>query len=139
MGGFTQDDGYVQGVAPMHCVDAPRIPFWTSSIFCDFSSSGRCVPKTYLNQYRYRYSANTVSVTVSRVNAYGGGVLARAQQHCPRVYAICRPELGWAQTGRLTTLLPRFDPRRSFRFSGGKRKDRRDPRAPLDSQPVIVI
>jgi hypothetical protein len=25
MGGFTQDDGYVQGVAPMHWVDAPRI------------------------------------------------------------------------------------------------------------------
>ncbi len=56
MGGFTQDDGYVQGVAPMHWVDAPRIPFWTSSNFCDFSSSGRCVPKTY----RYRYFANTV-------------------------------------------------------------------------------
>ena len=29
-------------------------------------------------------------VTVSRVNAYSGGVLA----NCPRVYAICRPELG---------------------------------------------
>jgi len=56
MGGFTQDDGYVQGVAPMHWVDAPRIPFWTSSNFCDFSSSGRCVPKTY----QYRYFANTV-------------------------------------------------------------------------------
>jgi hypothetical protein len=25
MGGFTQDDGYVQGVTPMHWVDAPRI------------------------------------------------------------------------------------------------------------------
>jgi len=35
---------------------------------------GRCVSKTY----RYRYFANTVYVTVSRVNAYSGGVLARA-------------------------------------------------------------
>jgi hypothetical protein len=25
MGGFTHDDGYVQGVTPMHRVDAPRI------------------------------------------------------------------------------------------------------------------
>jgi hypothetical protein len=44
------------------------------------------VPKTY----RYRNFANTVYVTVSRVNAYSGGELAKAL----RVYAICRPELG---------------------------------------------
>ena len=38
------------------------------------SSLRRCFPKTYL----YRYSANTIYVTVSRINAYCGGVLARA-------------------------------------------------------------
>ena len=32
MGGFTQDDGYVQGVAPMH--DAPRNPSRTLLLDC---------------------------------------------------------------------------------------------------------
>jgi hypothetical protein len=58
MGGFTQDDCYVQGVAPMH--DAPRNPSRTCATSGDFGQSSR--------------------------------------EHCPRVYAICRPELGWAQT-----------------------------------------
>ena len=49
---------------------APPDPSLTSAS----NSRQRCVPKTY----RDRYCANTVYVTVSRVNAYSGGVLARA-------------------------------------------------------------
>ena len=72
MGGFTQDDGYVQGVAPMH--DAPRNPsrtlldcFWpnpNSSLYwvLDTDTGTGLIPP----------------VTVSRVNAYSGGALARA-------------------------------------------------------------
>ena len=71
MCGFTQDDGYVRGMAPTHkCSSDPCRLLATSAT----SGLRRCVPKTY----RYRYSANTVYVTVSRVNAYSGGVLARA-------------------------------------------------------------
>jgi hypothetical protein len=71
MCGFTQDDGYVRGVAPTHkCSSDPCRLLATSAT----SNLRRCVPKTY----RYRYFANTVYVTVSRVNAYSGGVLARA-------------------------------------------------------------
>ena len=71
MCGFTQDDGYVRGVAPTHkCSSDPCRLLATSAT----SSLRRCVPKTY----RYRYFANTVYVTVPRVNAYSGGVLARA-------------------------------------------------------------
>ena len=71
MCGFAQGDGYVRGVAPTH--DAPRtLPRLLATSAT--SSRRRCVPKTY----RYRYCANTVYVTVSRVNAYSGGVLARA-------------------------------------------------------------
>jgi ABC-type proline/glycine betaine transport system substrate-binding protein len=33
---------------------------------------------THKRSYRYRYCDNTVYVTVSRVNAYSGGVLAKA-------------------------------------------------------------
>jgi hypothetical protein len=52
MGGFTQDDGYVQDVAPMH--NAPRI----LANFCFVTGRWRCVPKTY----RYRYCAKRESV-----------------------------------------------------------------------------
>ena len=70
MGGFTQDDGYVQGVAPMH--DAPRNP--SRTLFEQLSS---------FNHYNSVLDTDTgtgpiPSITVSRVNAYSGGVLARA-------------------------------------------------------------
>ena len=74
MCGFTQDDGYVcqcaRRGADARCSSDPCRLLATSAT----SSLQRCVPKTY----RYRYFANTVYVTVSRVNAYSGGVLARA-------------------------------------------------------------
>ena len=38
MGGFTQDDGYVRGVAPT--LDRSSGSFWNFSNFCDFLSSG---------------------------------------------------------------------------------------------------
>ena len=73
MGGFTQDDGYVRGVTPTHeCSSGSFLDFGLAT--CAATSRWRCVPKTY----RYRYCADTVYVTVSRVNAYSGGVLARA-------------------------------------------------------------
>jgi len=53
---------------------APPDPCRLPATFATSPLRGRCVPKTY----RYRYFANTVYVTVSRVNAYSGGVLARA-------------------------------------------------------------
>ena len=71
-GGFTQDDGYVQGVAP----DALR-------------STGSDPSRTLFQQLISFSHYNSVldtdtgtgpipSITVSGVNAYSGGVLARA-------------------------------------------------------------
>jgi len=73
MGGFTQDDGYVQGVAPMH--DAPRNPSRTPPT--------RLFGQTPILPYNWVLDTNTGTgpippVTVSRVNAYSGGALARA-------------------------------------------------------------
>ena len=70
--GFTQDDGYVRGVAPTQ--DRSSGSFSGLLATSATSSLRRCVPKTY----RYRYFANTVYVSVSRVNACSEGVLARA-------------------------------------------------------------
>ena len=73
MGGFTQDDGYVQGVAPMH--DAPRHPSRTLP--------SRLFGQTPILPYNWVLDTDTGTepippVTVSRVNAYSGGALARA-------------------------------------------------------------
>jgi hypothetical protein len=88
MGDFTQDDGYMQGVAPMHYARPPRIllELLLSSVCKNPNSSlmggGGCL----LNeQRRYNRVLDTDTgtgpippVTVSRVNAYSGGALARA-------------------------------------------------------------
>ena len=73
MGGFTQDDGYVRGVAPTHD--------------CSFGSFLRA-PSTAdrpnpILLYNWVLDTDTGTgpippITVSRVNAYSGGVLARA-------------------------------------------------------------
>ncbi len=70
-GGFTQDDGYVQGVAPMHYDRPPPDPSRTLELLGSFS------------HYNSVLDTDTstwpiLSITVSRVNAYSGGVLARA-------------------------------------------------------------
>ena len=73
MGGFTQDDGYVQGVPPMH--DAPRNPSRTLP--------SRLFGQTSILPYNWVLDTDTGTgpippVTVFRVNAYSGGALARA-------------------------------------------------------------
>jgi hypothetical protein len=73
MCGFTQDDGYVQGVAPMH--DAPPDPFSRA-----LSTADRPNP---ILLYNWVLDTDTGTgqippITVSRVNAYSGGLLARA-------------------------------------------------------------
>jgi hypothetical protein len=65
-GGFTQDDGYVRGLTPTH--DAPSDPFSNS---CDYSQVIK-VPDTDTG------TGQIPPVTVFRVKAYSGGVLARA-------------------------------------------------------------
>jgi len=96
MGGFTQDDGYVQGVAPMHWVDAPRIPFWTSSNFCDFSSPGNASQRhtgigTLLIPSRSR--------CLEQMPAYSGGVLAKALPEGLRYLSTT----AWLSSDRKTT------------------------------------
>jgi hypothetical protein len=69
MGGFTQDDGYVRGVAPTHnCSSDPS------------RTADRPKPNS---PYNWVLDTDTgtgpiPSITVSKVNAYSGGVLARA-------------------------------------------------------------
>jgi hypothetical protein len=74
MGGFTQDDGYVRGLAPTH----------------DCSSSGSSLHQLVSSRAAALFSPYNLvldtdtgtgpipPITVSRVNAYSGGVLARA-------------------------------------------------------------
>ena len=67
-GGFTQDDGYVRGFAPTH----------------DRSSFGSLLLRLgSFSHYNSVLDTDTgtgpiPAITVSRVNAYSGGVLARA-------------------------------------------------------------
>jgi len=67
-GGFTQDDGYVRGFAPTH----------------DRSSFGSLLLRLgSFSHYNSVLNTDTgtgpiPAITVSRVNAYSGGVLARA-------------------------------------------------------------
>jgi hypothetical protein len=67
-GGFTQDDGYVQGVAPdahdplLVCTLSQLISFSHYNSVLDTDTGTGPIP----------------SITVSGVNAYSGGVLARA-------------------------------------------------------------
>ena len=68
MGGFTQDDDYVQGVAPMHY--APRNPSRTHLLVC------LAKPQFFL--ITGSGTGPMPPVTVSRVNAYSGGALAKA-------------------------------------------------------------
>ena len=70
MGGFTQDDGYVRGLAPTHTI-LLRILLLLE------------LRRTTLRSYNSVLDTDTgtgpiPSITVSRVNAYSGGVLARA-------------------------------------------------------------
>jgi hypothetical protein len=55
MGGFTQDDGYVQGVAPMHTILLLRILLELALSAAEPNSPLQLGPR-----YRYRYRANTV-------------------------------------------------------------------------------
>jgi hypothetical protein len=69
MGGFTQDDGYVRGVA----ADAQRFTGSLLDLLVD-------VPDTFF-QNTIVLTTKTlvpVPVPVSRANAYSGGVLSRA-------------------------------------------------------------
>ena len=52
MGGFTQDDGYVQGVAPMHCARRPRILLDCSAKPQFFLITGSSIPIPVPGQYR---------------------------------------------------------------------------------------
>jgi len=72
-GGFTQDDGYVQGVAP----DALRSTSFGSFLLALFQQL------ISFSHYNSVLDTDTgtgpiPSITVSGVNAYSGGVLARA-------------------------------------------------------------
>ena len=72
MGGFTQDDGYVRGVAPTHDC--------SSGSFSNSLTADRPNP---ILHYNWVLDTDTGTgpippITVSRVNAYSGGVLARA-------------------------------------------------------------
>ena len=73
MGGFTQDDGYVRGLAPTH--DCSSGSFSRAP-----STADRPDP---ILLYNWVLDTDTGTgpippITVSRVNAYSGGVLARA-------------------------------------------------------------
>jgi hypothetical protein len=70
MGGFTLDDGYVRGVAPTH---------YTESSF-DLPATSASMFKTFFQNIIVLTTKSLVPipVPVSRVNAYSGGVLARA-------------------------------------------------------------
>jgi hypothetical protein len=68
-GGFTQDEGYVRGVAPTHD--------------CSFRSLLHELLTDGFSPYNSVLDTDTgtgpiLPITVSRVNAYSGGVLARA-------------------------------------------------------------
>ena len=72
-GGFTQDDGYVRGLAPTHTI---------LSLFGRFARAAAERPNPIL-LYNWVLDTDTgtgpiPSITVSGVNAYSGGVLARA-------------------------------------------------------------
>ena len=74
MGGFTQDDGYVRGVAPTHDCSS------SGSLLRAFPTADRQTP---ILLYNWVLDTDTgtgpiPSITVSGVNAYSGGVLARA-------------------------------------------------------------
>jgi hypothetical protein len=79
MGGFTQDDGYVQGVAPMHCARPPRILF-ELLILVELLLVCSAKPQFFLILVLDTDTGTgpISPVTVSRVNAYSGGALARA-------------------------------------------------------------
>ena len=72
-GGFTQDDGYVRGLPPTHTI------FSFGSSCC----TRFCVARATLRSYKSVLDTDTgtgpiPSITVSGVNAYSWGVLARA-------------------------------------------------------------
>ena len=69
-GGFTHDDGYVRGLAPTH--DCSSGSF---SIF----GIARATHRSYNSVLDTDTGTGPIpSITVSKVNAYSGGILARA-------------------------------------------------------------
>jgi len=81
MCGFTQDDGYVRIVA----ADAQRFTRSLLDLLLDVRATFFKNTVLLINPwYRYRYRC------LEQVPIAG----AYSQEHCPRVYAICRSELG---------------------------------------------
>ena len=81
-GGFTQDDGKVERRLASPIADR---------LVCSFCCSKSSDCSWVLKKLGPWYLVPILTVTVLRVKPIAGEY---SREHCPRVYAICRPELG---------------------------------------------